>query len=256
MRTEEQRNKERLFRKICNKTGKTILEHNMLEEGDRLLVGLSGGKDSYILLEALANRRKALPFKFNLTAIHVSIEQTGYQIDNSYMIDFCRKMEVPFIHKRLEIDLENQSKSPCFLCSWNRRKTIFDVSKELKCNKIAFGHHRDDALETFMMNMLYHGSISSMPYKLKMFEGRVHLIRPLLSLWEEELLVYSQISDFPIEEKKCKYDDQTKRFLTRNILKELYDQYPASKTNMFNSMGNIYEEYLPEKSIKKKKNNL
>jgi tRNA 2-thiocytidine biosynthesis protein TtcA len=256
MRTEEHRLKERLFRKICNKTGKTILEHKLLEDGDRLLVGLSGGKDSYILLETLANRKKAIPFKFEIFAIHVSIEQAGYQIDQDYMRDFCEKIEVPFIHKRLDITLENQSKAPCFLCSWNRRKTIFDLSKELNCNKIAFGHHRDDALETFMMNMIYHGSISSMPYKLKMFQGRVHLIRPLLGLWEEELQDFASLSKYPVEEKKCKYDDQTKRSFTKNIIKDLYDQYPVAKRNMFNSLGNIYEDYLPEKSIRKRKNNL
>lgn len=252
MRTEEQRNKERLFRKIYKKIGQTIIEHNMIEEGDRLLVGISGGKDSFILLESLANRKKAMAFNFELLAIHVSINKAGYQIDQEYLKNFCARLKVPFIHKNLDIELENQSKSPCFLCSWNRRKVIFDTSKELHCNKIAFGHHRDDALETFMMNMLYHGSISSMPYKLKMFEGRIHLIRPLLNIWDDELQEYSQLCSYPLEEKKCKFDDKTKRSFVRKILKEFNEQNPISKRNIFHSLSNIYEEYLPEKSKKKR----
>lgn len=256
MKTEEQRKKDRLSKRIYNKTGQTILEQDLLEEGDRLLVGLSGGKDSFILLESLANRKKAFPFHFEMFAVHVSIHKAGYQVDLSYLKKFCEKLDIPLIHKTLDIELENQTKSPCFLCSWNRRKAIFDLSKELNCQKIAFGHHRDDALETFLMNMLYHGSISSMPYKLKMFEGRVHLIRPLLDLWNEELLEYSVLSNYKLEDKKCKFDNQTKRIFSHKILKDLHDHYPVSKQNIFNSMSNIYDEYLPQRSTNRKNTGL
>ena len=152
------------FEKISKKVGKAIFEHNMIEEGSRVLVGLSGGKDSLILLEALADRRKHFPFDFSLYAIHVSASQIGYKMDTGYLDEFCKSIGVPLFLEEIEVDLEiDPKKSPCFICSWNRRKRIFEKSKELECNKVALGHHKDDAIQTLLLNMIYHGSYSSLP---------------------------------------------------------------------------------------------
>lgn len=246
MKTESNQNKDKLFKKICNKVGKTINDQNLIEEGDQILVGISGGKDSYILLETLANRKKALPFSIKLTAVHVEVENVDYIINREYMENFCRKIDIPLIYKNIQLEKRDNKKSVCFICSWQRRKTIFNLSRELGCNKLAFGHHRDDALQTFLMNMMYHGSISSMPYSLNMFEGRVRLIRPLLDLWEKDLAIYAELNNIAKEEKICPWENKTRRNYAGELLRQIEEHYPKSKINMFHALDNIYEEYLPK----------
>ena len=152
------------------------------------MIGLSGGKDSLILVEALANLKRRLPGTIKLFAIHVDIQNIEYKTDVQYLKKFCNHAGVEFLLKRFSIKMDpGGKKGICFLCSLNRRKAIFKSTQEMKCNKIAFGHHMDDALETLFMNMIYHGSISSLPYKFSMFDGRVEVIRPLLELTNDEL---------------------------------------------------------------------
>jgi tRNA 2-thiocytidine biosynthesis protein TtcA len=236
------------FHKIAKKVGQVIQEHALLEPNDRVLVGLSGGKDSYLLLEVLANRQKHLPFPVELFAVHVYVKEAGYNNDLDYMREFCHKLSVPFYLIEESVDLnKDPKKAPCYVCSWHRRKYIFNLTKELNCNKLAFGHHMEDALQTLMLNMVYHGSISSMPYTLNMFEGRVQLIRPLLELEEETIIQYTELAGFPKELQKCKYDKETKRTEVKNCLKEIYKLNKVARKNMFRSMNNVFEEYIPSK---------
>ena len=244
----------KLFKKLCRKTGASIREHSLLEEGDRLLLGLSGGKDSMILLEILADRIKAFPFKVDLYAVHIIPENIGYHVDKDYLNNFCEKLGIELIIKTIAPDIEKSTKSPCFICSWERRKAIFNLTKELNCNKLAFGHHRDDAIQTFMMNLLYHGSISSLPYSLKMFDGRVHLVRPMLDIWEKDLQEYANFRNYSSVEKQCPFEELTRRSYTAELLQKMEDEYPKAKINIFKALDNIYEEYLPESKIKSKKN--
>lgn len=234
------------FRKLCQKVGKTIYDHGMLEEGDHVLLGLSGGKDSYVLLESLAERKKALPIAFNISAVHVRVKNLLYSMDTYYMQELCDQLQIPLYIKDIEPDFEaDEKKAACFVCSWHRRKEIFNLGKELGCNKLAFGHHRDDALETFMMNLIYHGSVSSLPYSLEMFEGRVKLIRPLMDIWEREIFEYSEMRDYPAATEACPHDDKTKRKQTRAIIDQIERNYSNSKINLFHAMDNIFPDYLP-----------
>ena len=158
-------------------------DQNLISEGDHILVGLSGGKDSMILLEALAERLSAVPFDFSITAAHVEAMGIGYEINREKLASFCDRLDIPLHYRSIEPNLEKDpSKTACFICSWHRRKELFKLTKELNCNKLALGHHRNDAIETLLMNMIYHGSISSLPYTLDMFEGRIRLIRPMMDL--------------------------------------------------------------------------
>ena len=226
---------EKLFKKICRKIGTTMRDHQMILEGDHLLVGLSGGKDSMILLEALAERLRALPFEFTLTAAHVEAEGIGYEIDKERLTSFCETLGIPLLYRAIRPDLERDpSKTDCFICSWYRRKELFKLTKELGCNKLALGHHRKDALETLLMNMIYHGSISSLPYSLSLFEGRVQLIRPMMDLEESMLKDYARLNNLVHVEKSCPHEDRT----------NLHGPGPY---NMFKSMNKIVEEYLPVK---------
>ena len=248
MKSQKEAAKHRLFKRLSRKAGKTMLEHKMIGSGDRLLVGLSGGKDSLVLIELLKDRLKAAPFKFEIFAAYIKVSDSGYSADEQYLSDFCDSLGIQFITEHVEAGISAESgKSPCFLCSWHRRKKLFELTKRLECNKLSFGHHKDDALETFMINMLYHGSISSLPYKLKMFDGRIHLIRPLLDIWEREIEEYSKQREFSSIKKSCEYENNTKRKYVRSLIEEMNMNYDKSKINMFKAMGNIYTEYLPGK---------
>lgn len=236
------------IKKIFKKTGKIIYDYQLLKPNDKVLIALSGGKDSLILLESLAERKKSLPFKIELMAAHIHIDNVGYKTNLNFLKDFCNKRNVPFHVDHFNIDLEKDPrKSTCFICSWNRRKRIFELTKEFGCNKLAFGHHLDDALETLFMNMMYHGSISSLPQKFFMFEGRVEVIRPLLNIEEEELIKFAEIRNYPKDLKSCPHEDKTKREKTREIIELMQSHYNRSKLNIFRSMDNIYKEYLPKK---------
>lgn len=248
----ESKKTNKLFKKIAKKTGQTIREYELIEENDRVLVGLSGGKDSMILLKSLVNRKKAFPYKFNLFVAHIKPENLGYEVDLAYLEKFCKDLGLELISRSINPDINEKQRSPCFICSWHRRKALFHLSKELNCNKIAFGHHRDDALQTFMMNMMYNGSISSMPYKLKMFDGRVELVRPMMDLWEKDLIELARDMNLISVEKACPHEDQTKRNYTLELLNKMEKDFPGAKRNMFHALDNIYDKYLPE--VKKKSN--
>lgn len=223
------------------------MTHGMLAEGDHLLVGLSGGKDSYLLLETLADRKKSFRFHFDITAVHVEVKNLGINSQKDFMKDFCKRLNIPLIISEIEVDFQkDKKKAPCFVCAWNKRKEIFRIGKELRSNKLAFGHHRDDALETLLMNMVYHGSISSLPYMLSLFNNRVRLIRPLLDIYEKELEECSQFRNYKIENNTCPYNNITKRQLCHDILDDLNNRYSKAKINLFKAMSHIYDEYLPK----------
>ena len=218
----------------------------MIEDGDHVLVGLSGGKDSMILLQALVERRNAVPFNFRITAAHIEAIGIGYHIDKEKISAFCTDLDVPLVLHTIEPDLnKDPSKAACFICSWNRRKKLFSLSRELECNKLALGHHRNDAVETLLLNMIYHGSISSLPYSLEMFEGRVQLIRPLMDLDERLLTEYAEMNNLVKVEKSCPHENLTRRKNIAQLIKEVEKLHGKGPYNMFKSMGKIFEEYLP-----------
>jgi len=222
-------------------------DHSLINDGDHLLVGLSGGKDSMILLEALAERLRAVPFNFSLTAAHIEAAGIGYKIDREKLTAFCNNLEIPLHYRTIEPDLEKDpSKTACFICSWHRRKELFALTKELNCNKLALGHHRNDAVETLLMNMIYHGSISSLPYSLEMFEGRIQLIRPLMDLDERMLEEYAGLNDLVKVEKSCPHENRTQRKNITQLLRQVENLHGKGPFNIFKSMDKIFEEYLPK----------
>jgi len=248
-KTPEQIQSDKLFKKICRKLGTTLRDHRMIAEGDHILVALSGGKDSMILLEALAERRRAMPFDFSLSAAHIEATGIGYEIDRAKLSSFCEGLGVPLHYRTIEPDLDQDpSKAACFVCSWHRRKELFRLTRELKCNKLALGHHRVDAVETLLMNMIYHGSISSLPYSLKMFEGRMEMIRPLLDLEEGMLEEYARLNKLVKVEKSCLHEDQSQRESIRKLLSNIEELHPMGPYKVFKSMNKVFEEYLPRKN--------
>lgn len=247
--TEKEIEIRKLHKKICSKAGVTIRENSLISPGDKILVGLSGGKDSMIMLEVLADRKSALPFDFEITAAYIQVEGIGYKASDQKMQEHCTNLNIPFIRREIRLsEEENKKKGICFLCSWNRRKALFDMTREMGFNKLAFGHHRADALETLLLNMIYHGSISSLPYSLKMFEGRIHLIRPLLDMDENLLAEYARLRNFGSEGIKCSHESASKRDQVRDLISRIEKLHGSGPLNMFRSMDKVFGEYLPKKS--------
>lgn len=222
------------------------MKYGLVKEGDRVLVGLSGGKDSLVLLDILTHCRKHAPFHFDITAVHVSATGIGYKADVSYLAQLCSEMNINLQISEINIDLTiNQKKAPCFVCSWARRKELFRTAGKLKCNKLALGHHMDDALETLILNMMYHGSISSIPEKLTMLNGKLEVIRPLLHISDEELKEFAIIKGFKTGLSPCKFASNTKRKHIKNLINEMQKIHNKSKINLFRSMYKFFPEYLP-----------
>ncbi len=227
---------------------KALKKHDLIKENDRVLVGLSGGIDSLVLLDLLAMRQKYFNVNFSLKAAHVNIKNIPYSVDVDFLKEFCEQREVEFlfIDKKIEIDKDKITTNPCFICSWNRRKLLFNYARENEFNKLALGHHKDDAIETFLINMIYHGTISSLPVSLKMFEGRMDLIRPLMYLNKQQILDFSQEKNYEARLKTCSFDDKTKRRKLTSVLEEMRKFNPYVDANIFKAMSNIYAEYLPD----------
>ena len=198
------------------------------------------------MLEALSALRKFDFFDFDLEALHIDVTDVPYQADREKLEALAGHLSVKLHFKKIEADLEHRGKkSPCFVCSWHRRKALFEFARDNDFAKLAMGHHMDDAVETLLINMAYHGHISSIPGKLSMFGGVMFTIRPLILLTNKDTAEFAHIRSYPDLTSECPYEDETYRKTARNLLSELEALHPKAKWNIFHSMGNIDEEYLP-----------
>lgn len=241
----------KLSKKIINQVQYTsdeaIKKNTLIEPNDKILVGISGGIDSLVLLETLATKQKYYNFEFQLTAIHINVENIEYSVDKNQLLDFCNKLNVPLIFKNtlIYIDETKITTNPCFICSWNRRKELFKYAKENNFNKLALGHHLNDAVDTFLMNLVYHSTICSLPTNLKMFSGRMHLIRPLIYLEKAKIEKYAEYRGISPIDKKCQFADASKRSKINVLLEEMKRLNPQAEQNIFNALSKIASEYLP-----------
>lgn len=245
---EEKKANQIVERKIMSKINKTIEKYSLVEEGDRILLGLSGGKDSLVLLKSLAWKKKHSLIKFSVFAIYIDILNIPYNADVEYLKQFSESNEITFIHEKVtdEVDLKNTNKNPCFLCSWDRRKHLFDIAKQNNYNKLALGHHLDDAIETLFMNMMYQATISALPPKLSMFDGKLTVVRPLIETKESLIINYAETQNFQPMIKNCPFEKVSSREFVRNILSQMEENYDRAKNNIFISMTHIENKYLPQ----------
>ena len=239
---------DKLMRRIGVRFAKGVVNYRLIEDDDRILVGLSGGKDSLALLELLALRSRVHKPKFSVVAVHVSMSNIPYQADLEYLKQYAQGLGVEFVHYETSFDpLTDTRKSPCFLCSWNRRKALFTVAKELGCNKIALGHHMDDILETLLMNMTFQGAFSTMPPKLVMKKFDMTIIRPMCLVHESDLEELAALRAFQKQIKNCPYETQSNRTDMKGVLKQLEALNPEARYSLWGSMTNVQEELLPDK---------
>ena len=239
---------EKVIRKIQERFNKGVVKYRLIEDGDKILIGLSGGKDSLALLELLARRSRILKPRFSVVAVHVGMTNILYKSDLEYLKEYAESFGIPFIHYETSFDPSTDTrKSPCFLCSWNRRKALFTVAKEQGCNKIALGHHMDDILETLLMNITFQGAFSSMPPKLMMKKFDMTIIRPMCLVHEADLKLMAEIRNFRKQVKNCPYESQSNRSDMKQVLKSLEALNPEARYSLWGSMTNVQEELLPEK---------
>lgn len=246
-RSMDKKKDEKLFmRDFFRKVGKAIYDYGLIEEGDKILVGVSGGKDSLALLEVLALRARDPKQRYTVVAAHVAVEDVAYEVDGEYIRQFCEQLGVAFVHRTIATAVKEDSAKPvCFVCSWNRRKALFELAKECGCNKLALGHHRDDAVESLLMSMMFNGTIASMPPKLDMFDHTFTLIRPFIYLTNEETTRYAAYRKFRKQKKNCPHEEATNRAAVAEIIRRMESLSPHVKGNLFAAMKNIRPEYLP-----------
>jgi tRNA(Ile)-lysidine synthase TilS/MesJ len=236
----------KLMRRIEQRFMKGIVRYGLIEEGDKILVGLSGGKDSLALLELLARRSRIYKPRFSVVAVHVVMTNIAYESDMDYLRTYAEGLGVPFVRYETSFDPSTDNrKSPCFLCSWNRRKALFTVAKEQGCNKIALGHHMDDILETLLMNMTFQGAFSTMPPRLVMRKFDMTIIRPMCLVHESDLVEMAALRGYRKQIKNCPYEKDSHRSEMKDVLKRLEAMNPEARFSLWSSMNNVQADLLP-----------
>lgn len=237
---------------LTKKFHKACADYGLIADGDHILIGLSGGKDSLALTELLGKRAQIYKPRFRVTALHVRVKERAYVTDLSYLEQFCAEVKVPLIVRDVEIGEPtananaNADTNPCFLCAWYRRKTLFNVAQELGCNKIAFGHHRDDVLETLLMNLIYQGAFATMPPMLQLEKMPLQIIRPLCLIDEADLIAYAEERGYKKQEKLCPFEHVSSREKVKGLLAQIKQMNPEAMDSMYAAMSNIKTDYLPK----------
>jgi len=230
-------NEEKLEKTIKSRLQKAIYEYGLIEDGDKLLIGLSGGKDSLCLVDLLAKRMKILKPQFTIEALHIRMENIEYESDATYLKEFCESRGVPFHIVTIGFNANTDTrKSPCFLCSWNRRKQLFTTAQALGCNKIALGHHQDDIIHTTMMNLFFQGSFSTMPIKLRMRKMPLTIIRPLCLQHETDLQQYAENNLFKKQKKPCPYETDSHRSDMRDMFNRIEEMTQEARYSVWNAL--------------------
>lgn len=228
--------------RLLRRFNKGVVQYGLLEDGDRILIGLSGGKDSLALTELLARQSRIHKPHISVEALHVVMSHIPYQSDLDYLRQFCESRGVPFHVRETTFDAStDKRKSPCFLCSWNRRKMLFETAKELGCNKIALGHHMDDILETTLLNMTFQGNFDTMPPKMVMRKFPMTIIRPLCLVHESDLTALAAEEHYHKQIKNCPYEHDSHRSDIRKILEQLEEMNPEARYSLWGSMKSILE---------------
>ena len=219
--------------------------YHLIEDDDRILVGLSGGKDSLMLTELLAQRSRIQHPRFTVEALHVRMENIHYETDVSYLQQFCDNLAVPLHIRTTSFEVEHRQKQPCFLCSWMRRKQLFNLAQELGCNKIALGHHQDDILHTALMNLTFQGRFDTMPARLKMRKMPLSIIRPLCMIQEQDIKAYAEMQGYQKQRKLCPYETDSQRTGIKHLYSAMEQMNPEARYSLWkalNSADKLIEE--------------
>lgn len=243
----------KLEKKLCRLVGQAIGDFNMIEEGDKVMVCLSGGKDSYAMLDILMKLRERAPVHFDLVAVNLDQKQPGFPED--ILPNYLRQLDIPFhIEEQDTYSIVKrvipEGKTTCGLCSRLRRGILYRVADELGATKIALGHHRDDILETLLLNMFYGGKLKGMPPKLRSDDGRHVVIRPLAYVQEKYLERYAVVQDFPIIPcNLCGSQENLQRNAMKQLLRDWEKKFPGRVENIFRAMSSVAPSHLMDKEL-------
>ena len=221
--------------------------YHLIEDDDHILVGLSGGKDSLLLLELLAKRTKIDHPRFSVEALHVRMENIHYATDTSYLQQFCDDLGVKLHVRTTRFEMGEETiknardarrqKQPCFLCSWMRRKELFNLAQELGCNKIALGHHQDDLIHTALMNLTFQGRFDTMPARLKMKKMPLEIIRPLCMIEEQDIKAYAELQGYQKQQKLCPYETDSHRTDIKRLYNDIEQLNPEARYSIWRALN-------------------
>jgi tRNA 2-thiocytidine biosynthesis protein TtcA len=243
----------KLERRMQKQTARAVTDYGMIEAGDRIMVCLSGGKDSYTLLEMLLHLKAVAPIEFNLIAVNLDQKQPGF--DAQILPDYLSAKGVNFeiINKdtfSITKELTPEGQAYCAVCSRLRRGTLYGAARKLGCTKVALGHHRDDILATFMLNFFHGGSLKAMPPKLRSDDGFNTVIRPLAYVAERDIVAYAEAQEFPIIPcNLCGSQPNLQRAQTNQLLREWELTHPERLRSMAAALGNITPSHLLDRSL-------
>ena len=243
----------KLEKRLCRLAGQAIADFDMIGSGDRVMVCLSGGKDSYGLLDVLLKLRRRAPLSFELVAVNLDQRHPGYP--EHVLPDYLKSLGVPF---RIEVQdtysvvkrLVPEGETMCSLCSRLRRGVLYRVARELGATKIALGHHRDDILETFFLNLFFGGKMKGMSPKLQSDDGQHVVIRPLAYVAESDLQAYAEVKQFPIIPcDLCGSQPSLQRKQVKQMLREWERRHPGRVDSMFRALSNLVPSHLMDRQL-------
>ena len=253
--------KEQLFKKLNERFVKAFATYGLLADDDHILIGLSGGKDSLLLTELLGRRASISHPRFRVEAVHVRMENISYETSTDYLQQFCAALNVPLhvvttrfpqpAHESTPESTESRQthtrqKPPCFLCSWQRRKQLFNLAQELGCNKIALGHHRDDIIHTALMNLIFQGRFGTMPAILKMRKMPLAIIRPLCLIDETDIRKYAELNGYQSVLKLCPHEHDSQRSNVAELYRLAEQMNGEARYSIWKALeteGKLKEEY-------------
>lgn len=235
-----------IAKRISRKIDKSILRFKLIEPGDKILLAISGGKDSLTMAYNLIQKMGKFPIPYSLEAVHISPDFPN-GCENKAFLDLMKQwgLPCPVVQVPVKARLKPGKKMNCYWCSTQRRMELMKVAQERDCNKIALGHHMDDILETFLMNMAYKGELSTMIPAMKYDRYPFTVIRPLAYVQEQEIIEFSKEMDFARISCRCNFDTRSRRHPARDAIKALSDE-PSVRDTMFKALGNVQSRYLLE----------
>jgi tRNA 2-thiocytidine biosynthesis protein TtcA len=242
-------------KRLARAMGRTIADHQLINAGDHVMVAVSGGKDSYTLLDLLERARTRAPIEFRITAVHLDQVQPGY--DGSalrrWLEDFGAAFEIVQEDTySTVVDRTPPGKAYCAVCSRLRRGVLYTAAERLGCNKIALGHHRDDALETLLMNLFYAGQLQAMPAIYTTDDGRFEVIRPLIECAEADIIEHAAVAGYPILPcNLCGSQDGLRREKMRELIDTMEADNPHVRAVMLNALRNVHPSHLLDRDVAK-----